>query len=74
MRMLNVWAQNGPFAQIRIFSENLLMSLDIDSKMLFKVNYLAADKSKSFTCKSKSTKAVVIFLCMYAQLHIIHFK
>ena len=27
MRMLNFWAQNGPFAQMRIFSENLLMSL-----------------------------------------------
>ena len=24
MRMRNFWAQNGPFAQIRIFSENLL--------------------------------------------------
>ena len=24
MRMCNFWAQNGPFAQIRIFSENLL--------------------------------------------------
>ena len=27
MRMCNLWAQNGPFPQIRIFSENLLMSL-----------------------------------------------
>ena len=27
MRMCNFWAQNGPFPQIRIFSENLLMSL-----------------------------------------------
>ena len=27
MRMHNFWAQNGPFAQMRIFSENLLMSL-----------------------------------------------
>ena len=27
MRMYNFWAQNGPFPQIRIFSENLLMSL-----------------------------------------------
>ena len=27
MRMYNVWAQNGPFPQMRIFSENLLMSL-----------------------------------------------
>ena len=26
-RMHNFWAQNGPFPQIRIFSENLLMSL-----------------------------------------------
>ena len=25
--MCNFWAQNGPFAQIRIFSENLLISL-----------------------------------------------
>ena len=27
LRMHNFWAQNGPFPQIRIFSENLLMSL-----------------------------------------------
>ena len=27
MRMRNFWAQNGPFPQMRIFSENLLMSL-----------------------------------------------
>ena len=27
MRMHNFWAQNGPFAQMRIFSENLLMNL-----------------------------------------------
>ena len=27
MRMHNFWAQNGPFLQMRIFSENLLMSL-----------------------------------------------
>ena len=27
MRMHNFWAHNGPFAQMRIFSENLLMSL-----------------------------------------------
>ena len=27
MRMCNFWAQNGPFLQIRIFSENLLTSL-----------------------------------------------
>ena len=27
MRMCNFWAQNGPFPQMRIFSENLLMSL-----------------------------------------------
>ena len=27
MRMCNFWVQNGPFPQIRIFSENLLMSL-----------------------------------------------
>ena len=27
MRMPNFWAQNGPFAQMRIFSEKLLMSL-----------------------------------------------
>ena len=27
MRMRNFWAQNGPFSQMRIFSENLLMSL-----------------------------------------------
>ena len=27
MRMHNFWAQNGPFPQMRIFSENLLMSL-----------------------------------------------
>ena len=25
--MHNFWAQNGPFPQIRIFSENLLMSI-----------------------------------------------
>ena len=25
MRMCNFWAQNGPFPQIRNFSENLLM-------------------------------------------------
>ena len=27
MRMRIFWAQNGPFSQMRIFSENLLMSL-----------------------------------------------
>ena len=27
MRMHNFWAQNGPFPQMRIFSENLLMSI-----------------------------------------------
>ena len=27
MRMHNFWAQNDPFAQMRIFSENLLISL-----------------------------------------------
>ena len=27
MRMCNFWVQNGPFPQVRIFSENLLMSL-----------------------------------------------
>ena len=27
MRMYNFWAQNGPFPQMRILSENLLMSL-----------------------------------------------
>ena len=27
MRMCNFWAQNGPFPQMRIFSENLLISL-----------------------------------------------
>ena len=27
MRMHNFWAQNGPFPQMRIFSENLLISL-----------------------------------------------
>ena len=27
MRMCNFWAQNGPFPQMRIFSENLFMSL-----------------------------------------------
>ena len=27
MRMSNLWAQNALFPQIRIFSENLLMSL-----------------------------------------------
>ena len=27
MTMRNFWAQNGPFPQMRIFSENLLMSL-----------------------------------------------
>ena len=27
MRMCNFWAQNGPFPQIRTFSENLLMTL-----------------------------------------------
>ena len=27
IRMRNFWAQNGPFAKMRIFSENLLMSL-----------------------------------------------
>ena len=27
MRMCNLWARNGPFPQIRIFSENLLISL-----------------------------------------------
>ena len=27
MRMCNFWAQNDPFPQMRIFSENLLMSL-----------------------------------------------
>ena len=27
MRMRNFWAQNSPFPQMRIFSENLLMSL-----------------------------------------------
>ena len=27
MRMYNFWAQNGPFPQMRIFSENLLKSL-----------------------------------------------
>ena len=26
-RMCNFWTQNGPFSQMRIFSENLLMSL-----------------------------------------------
>ena len=25
--MCNIWTQNGPFPQLRIFSENLLMSL-----------------------------------------------
>ena len=28
MRMCNFWAQNGPFPQMRIFSENLLTSID----------------------------------------------
>ena len=27
MRMRNFWALNGPFVQMRIFSENLLMKL-----------------------------------------------
>ena len=27
MRLCNLWAQNSPFPQIRVFSENLLMSL-----------------------------------------------
>ena len=27
MRMRNFWAQIGPFLQMRIFSENLLMNL-----------------------------------------------
>ena len=27
MRKLNFWVLNGPFAQMRIFAENLLMSL-----------------------------------------------
>ena len=27
MRTCNLWSQNGPFPQIRIFSENLLMNL-----------------------------------------------
>ena len=27
MTMRNFWAQNGPFPQMRIFSENLLMIL-----------------------------------------------
>ena len=27
MRMHNFWAQNGPFSQMRLFSENLLMNL-----------------------------------------------
>ena len=27
MRMQNIWAQNGPLLQMRIFSENLLTSL-----------------------------------------------
>ena len=27
MRMHNFWAQNGPFLQMRIFSENHLMNL-----------------------------------------------
>ena len=27
MRMRNFWTQNGPFPQMRFFSENLLMSL-----------------------------------------------
>ena len=27
MRMRNFWAQNGPFAEMTFFSENLLMSL-----------------------------------------------
>ena len=27
MRMCNFWAYNGPFDQMRIFSENLLMNL-----------------------------------------------
>ena len=27
MRMRNFWAQNGPFPLMRIFSENLLMTL-----------------------------------------------
>ena len=27
LRMRKFWRQNGPFSQIRIFSENLLMSL-----------------------------------------------
>ena len=27
MRLHNFWAKNGPFPQMRIFSENLLMSL-----------------------------------------------
>ena len=27
MKLCNLWAQNSPFPQIRVFSENLLMSL-----------------------------------------------
>ena len=27
LRMCNFWAQNGPFPQMKIFSENLFMSL-----------------------------------------------
>ena len=28
MRMCNFWAQKGPFPQMRIFTENLFMTLD----------------------------------------------
>ena len=39
MMMCHFWAQNGPFAQMRILSENLLMSL-----VSFIHNYLHAKK------------------------------
>ena len=42
MRTCNFWAQNGPFSQMRIFSENLLVSL-----VPFIHAYLPAKKLKS---------------------------
>ena len=41
-RMHNFWAQNGPFPQIRFFSENLLMSL----VSFFHVNLQAKNQSQ----------------------------
>ena len=49
MRMCHFWAQNGPFAQTRIFSENLLINLVLS----FMPIYIPKIKFRSFNLLMK---------------------